>query len=205
MTQQHSKPLPAMSVAVLSLLMEGPLHPYEMYQTLIERHEDRNVKLKPGTLYHAVDRLADANLIEVSGIDREGNRPERTTYSITDEGTSRLTTDIVSLLGTRINEYPRFPQALSEAHNLPREVVKAQLRSRIEQADSAIEELAFGRETVNAKHLPKRFWLDVDYLETIYNAERQWIAEFVLQLENREIDWPDSYSEAAAEQDHTLS
>lgn len=200
---QHGKPLPAMSVAVLSLLMEGPLHPYEMYQTLIERHEDRNVKLKPGTLYHAVDRLAHAELVEVSGIDREGNRPERTTYSITSEGNSRLTTDIVSLLGTRINEYPRFPQALSEAHNLPREVVTAQLRSRIEQFDAVLEELAFGKEAVTAKHLPNRFWLDVDYLETIYSAERQWLDNLVQQLQNRGIDWPDTYSEATTDNSHT--
>lgn len=46
--------LTPLGVASLALLAEEPRHPYEMYQVLMARHEDRLVKVRPGTLYHAV-------------------------------------------------------------------------------------------------------------------------------------------------------
>ncbi|BAS16724.1 transcriptional regulator protein [Arthrobacter sp. Hiyo8] len=45
--------LTPLGVAALALLVEAPMHPYEMYQLLMARHEDRLVKVRPGTLYHA--------------------------------------------------------------------------------------------------------------------------------------------------------
>ena len=63
--------LTPLGVAALSLLVEEPMHPYEMYQLLIARHEDRLVKVRPGTLYHAVGRLEDQGLVTATGTDRE--------------------------------------------------------------------------------------------------------------------------------------
>ena len=40
--------LTPLAVAALALLAEGPTHPYEMYQTLVQRSEDRLVKVRPG-------------------------------------------------------------------------------------------------------------------------------------------------------------
>lgn len=201
MTQASTaKPLSALGIAVLALLTEGPLHPYEMHQTFAQRHEDQIVKIKPGTLYHTVDRLAASELIEVSGTDRAGNRPERTTYAITDEGRTRLQADVVALLSTRINEYPRFPQAIAEAHNLPRAIVLDQLRSRIEAFREVLDEFAVARRTVIAKNLPERFWLDVDYLENMYTAEMNWLLCLVTKLQSRELEWPDTYESLAQPQ-----
>ena len=83
--------LTPLGVAALSLLVEEPMHPYEMYQLLIARHEDRLVKVRPGTLYHAVGRLEEQGLVTATGTDREGNRPERTTYTISAAGREALT------------------------------------------------------------------------------------------------------------------
>lgn len=188
-----SKPLSGLAVSVLALLTEGPLHPYEMHQTLIERHEDQLVKIKPGTLYHTVDRLAASELIEISGTDRAGNRPERTTYAITEAGRGRLQADVVALLGTPVNEYPRFPQAIAEAHNLPRAIVLDQLRSRIETFRRRLDEFAEGRSKLVAKDLPSRYWLDLDYLENMYTAEMKWLSALVEKMQSRELDWPDTY------------
>ena len=75
--------LSPMAIAALGLLAERPMHPYEMYQLLLEREEDRVLKVRPGTLYHAVDRLARDGLVRPLHTEREGNRPERTTYAVT--------------------------------------------------------------------------------------------------------------------------
>ena len=55
------------------------------------------------------------------GTEREGNRPERTTYEITDAGRDRAAEQHRPDAGPgRPTEYPVFPFALGEAHNLAR-------------------------------------------------------------------------------------
>ena len=59
--------LTPLAVAALALLAERPSHPYEMYQTLVQRSEDRLVKVRPGSLYHTVDRLEAHGFVRATG------------------------------------------------------------------------------------------------------------------------------------------
>ncbi|WP_235347412.1 PadR family transcriptional regulator [Arthrobacter sp. SPG23] len=127
----RSAPLTPLGISALSLLVEEPMHPYEMYQLLMARHEDRLVKVRPGTLYHAVGRLEERGLVETAGTDREGNRPERTTYRITPAGREALTERLQDMLAEPVNEYPSFPLAVAEAYNLPAAVVLDLLDRRL--------------------------------------------------------------------------
>ena len=127
-----------LALSALALLAERPMHPYEMYQLLLERHEDELVKVRPGSLYHAVERLEDHELVEVLGTEREGNRPERTTYAITDAGREALVGRLREMLSTPVNEFPQFPVALGEAHNGPPDLVVADLRSYVAGLDEQI-------------------------------------------------------------------
>ena len=90
--------LTPLAFAALGLLAEGPTHPYEMFQTMTHRRDGRNVKVRPGTLYHQVGRLVELGLAEIVGTDRAGNRPERTTYAITDDGWTALHDGLVRLI-----------------------------------------------------------------------------------------------------------
>ena len=128
----RATPLTPLGVAALSLLVEEPMHPYEMYQLLMARHEDRLVKVRPGTLYHAVGRLEEHGLVDATGTDREGNRPERTTYTISAAGREALTQRLQDMLANPVNEYPSFPLAVAEAYNLPADVVVELLDRRLE-------------------------------------------------------------------------
>ena len=55
------------SFLILTALAARPLHGYGIIQSVIDL-SDGEVKLRPGTLYGALDRLADQDLI---GLDRE--------------------------------------------------------------------------------------------------------------------------------------
>ena len=46
------QPLAPIAILILGLLAERPMHPYEMFQTTVERREDRLAKIRPGTMYH---------------------------------------------------------------------------------------------------------------------------------------------------------
>ena len=102
-------PLTPLTLAALALLAERPMHPYEMYQLSMQRRDHRLVKIKPGTLYHAVRRLAESGLVAVVSTEREGNRPERTTYEITDAGRDQLQSSVALMLAQVARGVPGVP------------------------------------------------------------------------------------------------
>ena len=53
-----------LALAVLGLLQERPMHPYEMASTLRERHKDSSFKVNSGSLYDTVEALARHGWIE---------------------------------------------------------------------------------------------------------------------------------------------
>ena len=160
-----------LAVAALGLLLERPMHPYEMVQLLLARSEDRLIKVRPGSLYHAVDRLHSDGLVRPVGTERAGNRPERTTYAITSEGVDALGEWVRHALSTAEPEFPRFPLALGEAHNLSRTEVVTRLRRRLAALHGQDAELAAGEQVVAGKSLDERFWLDLPYTRALLAAE----------------------------------
>ena len=185
----HSPSLTPLAVAALALLAEGPTHPYEMYQTLVMRSEDRLVKVRPGSLYHTVDRLARQGLVRATGTEREGNRPERTTYEITEEGTLALGERVADIIATPVNEFPEFPLGLGEAHNLPLETVIDLLRKRVGLLRADIALLDDGIRRVTAKELPAKYWLDVRYLRTMAEADASALEALIDDLDSGSISW----------------
>lgn len=181
--------LTPLGVAALALLVEAPMHPYEMYQLLMARHEDRLVKVRPGTLYHAVGRLEEAGWVEATGIDRAGNRPERTTYRITGAGREALTERLQEMLAEPVNEYPVFPHAIAEAHNLPSGVVLDLLDRRVANLEGQLDLLVRGEEAVTEKGVERKFWIDVKYQQTMLRSEIDWIRGFQNDLRSGQLPW----------------
>jgi DNA-binding PadR family transcriptional regulator len=181
--------LTPLGVAALALLMERPMHPYEMYQTLVQRSEDRVVKVRPGSLYHTVDRLAGQGLVRATGTEREGNRPERTTYEITEHGGLALSERVTEILATPINEYPEFPLALGESHNLPVETVIQLLRNRVSLLRADLGLMDAGIRALEAKKLPRRYWINVQYTRTLREVEVTWLESLIDDLESGELSW----------------
>ena len=182
--------LTPLAVSVLALLAESPMHPYEAYGVLMQRRADRLVKVRPGSLYHTVERLARDGLVEATGTDREGGRPERTTYAITEDGLLAMERWVRETLANPGPEYPRFPVALAEAHNLPRSAVIELLQSYL---NAVISDVVVGEnavEILKKKPLPEAHWVEVDYLLALRRAERDWIANTIHRLQTKELSWP---------------
>ncbi|AIY01755.1 Transcriptional regulator, PadR family [Arthrobacter sp. PAMC 25486] len=186
-----AKQLSALALAALGLLVERAMHPYEMYQLLMHRHEDRLLKVRPGTLYHAVGRLAEAGLVEATGTVKDGNRPERTNYAILPAGRASLTAGLRELLAEPVKEYPRFPQALSEAHNLPAAEVIELLAQRVVALGQELAALDADRKLALSRDVPRHFWIDVDYQQHLLRAELAWIETLRAQLDDGSLPWMD--------------
>jgi DNA-binding PadR family transcriptional regulator len=181
--------LTPLAVSVLGMLEERPMHPYEMYRVMIERFEHEVVKVRPGTLYHTVARLAEHDLVEAVGTDRSGGRPERTTYRITARGREAMRERLRGMLAGPVNEYPSFPLALGEAHNLPREEVLRLLAERIRALEAQLAQnrvlLASASSHVIEAHL-----LDHCFVIDMTEAELDWLRRLAVRIENKELEWP---------------
>jgi DNA-binding PadR family transcriptional regulator len=184
----RNRPLTPLAVAALALLTERDMHPYEMFTTMVQRHEDLVVKLRAGSLYHTVNRLADDGLVAAQGTDREGNRPERTTYAISPEGREILHSTVVDLLARPAEEYPRFPLALAEAHHVDRDLVVELLGARLHQTENKAAALRAGHARA-ATHVAQAHLLDIDYLAAMAEAEAAWLRGLLDRLRNGTLEW----------------
>ena len=95
-----------LALSILELLDERPMHPYEMASTMRTRHHDEFIRLNFGTLYHTVDVLERKGWILPIEREKEGRRPERTIYKLTDIGRDVLTRALGELLRKPTREYP---------------------------------------------------------------------------------------------------
>ena len=102
-----------LALAVMVLLTERPMHPYEIAQTLRSRGKDTSLKINYGSLYTVVQSLEKHGFVEVAEVQRQGNRPERTLYGITDAGREEATEWLSDLLAVPTREFPIFEAALS--------------------------------------------------------------------------------------------
>jgi DNA-binding PadR family transcriptional regulator len=110
---RHPLSLPV--VYILLTLADGPRHGYAIKQAVEERSEGE-IRLGPGTLYEAVQRLEDAGYIEESYAEAEpanGQSAQRRYYRLTPEGWSVLRTEIRHLarMVDHARAHPRLRRA----------------------------------------------------------------------------------------------
>jgi DNA-binding PadR family transcriptional regulator len=63
-----------------------PVHGYDVRRELLSWHADEWANIAPGSVYHALKKLADEELLREVGTEQVGARPARITYEITDKG-----------------------------------------------------------------------------------------------------------------------
>ncbi|MER7446888.1 PadR family transcriptional regulator [Microbacterium sp. NPDC097977] len=180
--------LTPMGVMVLALLREGDMHPYEMVRLMRSRRDERLLSITNGTLYHTVGRLQREGLIDEVGIDRDGNRPERTTYTLTDAGTDVLVDWLRRELSV-IDRPAEFRIALAEAHNLERADVIESLRSRRDALDEGHVAHRDGLVDARAKAVPEQVLVEFDRQEVLLGAELRWLDSLLERLESEEFAW----------------
>jgi DNA-binding PadR family transcriptional regulator len=188
--------LTPMGVMVLALLRESDMHPYEMVRLLRARHDDRLLTITNGTLYHTVSRLQKTGLLDEVGIDRDGNRPERTTYTLTDAGRSAVIAWVQREL-PRVDRPAEFRIALAEAHNLERDDVVELLGDR---RTALVEEHAMhrdGLDTAHAKGVPAQVLVEIERQEVLLEAELRWLDAFLTRLDGDELPWgPSAFTDS---------
>jgi DNA-binding PadR family transcriptional regulator len=168
--------LTPLGITVLALLRSRPMHGYDMFQTLVERRADRIVKVRPGSLYHVVDRLTEEKLIRRAATTRDGNRPERAIYEITDAGIESLHLRVSQLIATPVHEFPQFAVALAQIDILEDDAAADAVVDRVGALEARTAEIMALRD---ASVAPVGYLQAFDYLLAMTRAELTWLQSFV--------------------------
>lgn len=184
-----SRPLTPLALTVLRMLCGGPMHPYEMQQRIRDHAYDQAVKVTHGSLYHSVERLASAGLIEPLETAREGRRPERTVYAVTSAGRDAAHIRLAELLAKPIEEFPLFGTGLAFINLLPEAEVARQLRARA----IALEALLVGNQAANdslrKRGLERHKLLDQEWAIARFRGELEFVQNLADDLESGRLTW----------------
>jgi DNA-binding PadR family transcriptional regulator len=164
-------------------LFEKPMHPYEMSTTLRHRSKEESIRLNYGSLYAVVESLRKKGLIAVGETLREGNRPERTVYELTDEGATAMHEWLSEMLRDPSPQFTDFEAALSLMGAIPPDEALALLRLRLKALRIASNQYDGVRAHL-PEGFPSLFLVEGEYGEALRLAEIAFVEKLVADLDN---------------------
>ena len=181
---KQPRPSNPLALAVLALLFERPMHPYEMGVVLKQRHKEDSIKLRYGSLYTVIELLLARGLIVARETAREGKRPERTIYEITPEGRDELHDWMADLVGQPVKEYLQFEAALCLLAILPPDEALALLRQRLRLLEQSVIRLAGEIAGISAQNFPPLFLVETEYRLALLKAEQAFVSDLVQRIDS---------------------
>jgi DNA-binding PadR family transcriptional regulator len=173
-----------LALAVLALLFERPMHPYEMGVLLKQRHKEESIKLRYGSLYTVIELLLARGFIVARETSRDGRRPERTAYELTPAGRDELHDWMADLIAAPAKEYPQFEAALCLLPVLPPDEALGLLRQRLHLVEQNVAALSGQLEGVAAQDFPPLFLIETEYRLALLKTDRAFVAELIRRIES---------------------
>ena len=178
-----------LALSILELLDERPMHPYEMASTMRERHQDEFIRLNFGTLYHTVEVLERNGWILSSEREKEGRRPERTIYKLTDAGREILARTLGELLRKPMREYPQFVAGLMFMHHLTAEQAGSHLHERASLLDAHVAKFEHVLAELHKQGLSRLSLIEIEHKIAMLDAERKWVRKLEKEIVDGKLEW----------------
>ena len=170
-----------LALAVLSTVHQRPMHRYEMASIMRARGKEQDMAIKWGSLYTVVDNLEKHGFLQTIGNTRQGARPERTVYEITEAGRQELVDWTRELISTVDAEHPRFAAGLSVLAALPPDEVIELLQVRLRHLEQSLVAHRAAIEAA-AVDVPRLFLIENEYTAALVAAEAAWVASLLSEL-----------------------
>ncbi|MEV5708058.1 PadR family transcriptional regulator [Actinoallomurus sp. NPDC052274] len=197
-----------LALAVLAVLSERSMHPYEMATTLKARGKERSIRMNYGSLYTVVDALVRAGFITPVETVREGRRPERTIYALTASGETELGDWLRDILRNPRKEFPEFEAGLSLLPVLPPDEAVAALKERRLLLEDRAAELDGLVEKLLENGLRRLFCVEADYESAMLRAELGWVRALIKEIEDGSLedlpDWRRWHEQPTTKEDKVL-
>lgn len=180
-----------LALSILALLRVQAMHPYEMQRLMRDWSIDEIVRLRAGSLYSTIARLFAAGLVDAVGTSRDGRRPERTTYRLTEAGRGHLTGWMRELIVAPTEEYPWFGSAVAFIPLLTPAELREMFAERAGRlATRLADDDALDPRGSDGEPLPRAFRLGHEYATAMRRAELDWVRGVVADLDSGRFAWP---------------
>ncbi len=182
-----------LALAVLACLAETPMHPYQIASTLRERHKDESIRLNYGSLYSVITALCRNRFIAPQETMREGKRPERTVFCLTEAGAHELNDWLSELLARPIREYTQFEAGLSLMPVLPPDIVTSLLEQRCQSLEVSLATARSVQALVQERKLPRLFVIEREFHTRLIETELAWVRQLVEDIASGRLDGVDQW------------
>ena len=170
-----------------------PIHGYDVRRELLRWHADDWANIAPGSVYHALKKLAEEELLREVSTEQLGGRPARTRYEITAKGE----TEFQDLLRRYWWEYREPSDPFHSAYVflpvLPQAEGVAALRNRarmLRLVADGTELRASATHADEPAHVLELFRLEVDRAR----LEASWCERVAERLEAGELRMPELHA-----------
>jgi DNA-binding PadR family transcriptional regulator len=159
---------------LLGYLLSHSMHGYQLNQVL-QHSAGLPITLTKSNAYKLLSDMESDGWVTHQE-EREGNRPSRRVYTVTEEGEAafyRLLRENLSTCPT-----PEFPAAVGFdfVYTLPLEERVALLEQRLQAVEARFQQLDAVSDEVLSSHLT------IEYLHHYYGAELEWLAKIINRL-----------------------
>jgi DNA-binding PadR family transcriptional regulator len=132
-------------LVILGLLRENPLYGYEIKQ-IIEEHMSDWTSIAFGSIYFALDKLAQEGFVEKVGVEQPGKWPSRSVYQITPAGRAEFLRLLRESWRSVERQYFDLDICLFFKDAIPDEEIEGYLRARRSALQTALAHIADHRD-----------------------------------------------------------
>jgi len=179
----------AARLLILGVLQyKSPAHGYEIRRELESWHAEHWAHVAYGSIYFALNKMAEEGLVEVVSTDQVGKRPARTLYAITGEGKAEFDRLLREQWWGRKPFIDPFQVAITFMHRMPREELLVALRYRGDLLRAYLSAVQPERRwhalpPEKPRHIAEVLRLHMAHEE----AELRWIEEAIEKVERGEL------------------
>ena len=173
-------------LAALGALLERPMHAYQLAGVLA----GRGVPANRGSLYDTLQAMTRVGWTEPQQAQRDGGRPQRTPYALTQAGRAELARRLDAQVREPRREFPEFLGAVSHLGVLGPERAAGALTERAGRLAALIAETQRRLDEALAGNVPRLFVIDAEYALALLNAERDWVLAAADDVTSGRLAWP---------------
>jgi DNA-binding PadR family transcriptional regulator len=172
-------------LVILGLLRERPLYGYEI-KHITQDHMGDWTSIAFGSIYFALNKLAEEGFIAQVATEQEGGRPSRTVYEITPEGRSEFLRLLREVWAGIERQYFALDIGLFFIDALSPEEVRRYLRGRVAQLEEILGHLDAHLVELGERGLPRQAAVVFAHSRVHLAAELAWTRDLLGQVERGE-------------------
>lgn len=179
----------SIQIFILGALSEGNYYPYDIKKRIGKHLDQTDAKITEGTIYYNFEVLLKKGLIEKIETIQTENRPDKTTYGITEKGLQSLEESIYKVFQKFTNVQSLYA-ALVHLDKVDNQKIIYLIKDIIENLNKKLEYIDFhtSQETDMQEHLKDALLLMRDHAYDSIQNDILWLKKLLHYVQSRVLE-----------------